>query len=83
MALYEKHKEKDKKQKELYIKVNMDEGVTFQPKTFKSNSSLGSSSACSSIKNSPKKNKNSDLYSQRDENNTKTRKAGKLPPRHK
>jgi len=29
LALYDKYKEKDKKQRELYIKVNREEGVTF------------------------------------------------------
>jgi hypothetical protein len=83
LALYEQHKEKDKKQRDLFIKVNRDEGVTFQPKTFRSNSSIGTSSACSSVKNSAQKNKNNDLYSDRGDNITKAKKGGKLPPRHK
>ena len=35
--LYEKSKERDAKQKDLFDKVNRDEGVTFQPMTYRSN----------------------------------------------
>jgi hypothetical protein len=58
LALYDLNKEKERKQRELFEKVNMEEGVTFQPKTFRSNSALGGSGRASPSKDAKKRHAN-------------------------
>ena len=56
--MYDLNKEKERKQRELFEKVNMEEGVTFQPKTFRSNSAIGVSGRASPSKYRKKRHAN-------------------------